>query len=144
MAVQISTEVSSISESASRGTVRNHTVTCDRPEAKGGTNEGPMGGELFLLGLGSCFMSNLLAAIQTRDLQITDIKASIVGNLDGTPPKFTEISMKLSGSFTNKDEFEKLILIAERGCIVANSIKDVIKLDITVEGHNPKAQHEET
>lgn len=78
MAVQISAEVNCISSSASRGTVRNHTVTCDRPEAKAGTNEGPMGGELFLLGMGSCFMSNLLAAIQTRESQISDVKASIV------------------------------------------------------------------
>ncbi len=132
MAVQILAEVSSIGTSASCGSVRNHTVTCDRPEAKGGTNQGPMGGELFLLGLGSCFMSNLLAAIQTRESQITDVKASITGTLDGTPPRFTEISMKISGSFTEKEEFEKLILIAERGCIVANSIKDALKLDIAI------------
>lgn len=132
MAVQISAEVNSVSSSASRGTVRNHTVTCDRPEVKGGTNEGPMGGELFLLGLGSCFMSNLLAAIQTRESQITDVKASILATIDGIPPRFTDISMKVSGSFRDKDELEKLILIAERGCIVANSIKDAIKLEIGI------------
>ena len=132
MVVQILAEVSSIDSSASCGSVRNHTVICDRPEAKGGTNQGPMGGELFLIGLGSCFISNLLAAIQTRESQIADVKASIAGTLEGTPPRFTEISMRISGSFTEKEAFEKLILIAERGCIVANSIKDAIKLDIAI------------
>lgn len=132
MAMQILAKVSSIDSNASCGSVRNHTVICDRPENKGGTNQGPMGGELFLLGLGSCFMSNLLAAIQTRESQITDVKIAITGTLEDTPPRFTEITMRISGSFTEKEEFEKLILIAERGCIVANSIKDVIKLDIAI------------
>ena len=39
----------------------------DRPEAKGGQNKGPMGGEAMLMGLGGCFMSNPLAAAVARN-----------------------------------------------------------------------------
>ena len=54
--------VEQISGTASRGNARGFSVVMDRPEAKGGTNEGMMGGEVLLNGLGGCFMSNLLAA----------------------------------------------------------------------------------
>jgi hypothetical protein len=55
-------KVEQISGSASRGNARGHELVMDRPEAKGGTNQGMMGGEAMLNGLGGCFMSNLLAA----------------------------------------------------------------------------------
>ena len=49
--------------SASRGRVRDHDLVMDRPLAKGGEDKGPMGGEVLLMSLGGCFMSNLLGAI---------------------------------------------------------------------------------
>ena len=54
--------VDQLDHSASQGQARDHALIMDRPEAKGGQNKGPMGGEALLLGLGGCFMSNLLAA----------------------------------------------------------------------------------
>ena len=39
----------------------------DRPGPKGGQDKGPMGGEALLMGLGGCFMSNLLAAVGRAD-----------------------------------------------------------------------------
>jgi putative redox protein len=62
MGVQIKASVRQVSASASQASARGHTSWVDRPEAKGGTNRGPMGGELMLMGIGGCFMSNLLAA----------------------------------------------------------------------------------
>lgn len=41
----------------SEGHVRGHPVVMDRPEEKGGENQGPMGGETMLAALGGCFMS---------------------------------------------------------------------------------------
>ena len=56
---EVTLGVVQISESAAEGTARNHKAFIDRPEAKGGSDKGPMGGEFFLMGLGGCFMSNL-------------------------------------------------------------------------------------
>jgi putative redox protein len=53
--------VTQLDHSTSEGQARDHSLTMDRPQAKGGQNKGPMGGEALLLGLGGCFMSNLLA-----------------------------------------------------------------------------------
>jgi ferredoxin len=60
---EIKAQVVQVSETAAEGIARNHKVFIDRPEAKGGSDKGAMGGELFLVALGGCFMSNLLAAI---------------------------------------------------------------------------------
>ena len=58
--------VDQLDHSSSKGQARDHTLTMDRPEPKGGQDKGPMGGEALLMGLGGCFMSNLLAAAKAR------------------------------------------------------------------------------
>lgn len=90
------------------------------------------GGELFLVGLGGCFMSNLLAAAKVRESTATDFRVAITAQLEGAPPRFSEIEMVVSADYPDRQELEKLSLIAERGCIVANTIKDAVVLTITV------------
>lgn len=130
MAVEVKAIIKQVSGPTSEGSARSHTVRCDRPEAKGGKDGGPMGGELFLIGLGGCFMSNLLAAIQSRESEIKEPAVAITGQLDGTPPRFTGIELEVSAQAQDKAELEKLVTIAERGCIVANTIKDSVALKI--------------
>ena len=130
--MEIKVSVEQASGSTSRGQARNHTVLCDRPQSKGGEDAGAMGGELFLMGLGGCFMSNLLAAAKVRESTATDFRVAITAQLEGTPPRFSEIEMVVSADDPDRQELEKLSLIAERGCIVANTIKDAVVLTITV------------
>ena len=68
----IQASVTQLDHSASLGEVRGHQITIDRPEAKGGQDKGAMGGEALLMGLGGCFMSNLLAAARARDIAISN------------------------------------------------------------------------
>lgn len=130
--MQIIVNVKQTSVSTSLGQARNHQVYCDRPEAKGGADAGAMGGELFLVGLGGCFMSNLLAAAKARESTADNFSIAITAELDGTPPRFTEVKMSVSGDYDDRQEIEKLIVIAERGCIVANTIRDAVALSIVV------------
>lgn len=130
--MEIKVSVEQTSGATSRGQARNHTVLCDRPQSKGGEDAGAMGGELFLMGLGGCFMSNLLAAAKVRESTAADFRVAITAQLEGTPPRFTEIGMVVSADYPDRQELEKLSLIAERGCIVANTIKDAVVLTITV------------
>lgn len=128
MAIEVTALVRQVSGSTSEGRARNHSVRCDRPEAKGGSDGGPMGGELFLIGLGGCFMSNLLAAIESREAEISAVEVALRAQLEGTPPRFTEIELQVGGVYQDKEELEKLVIIAERGCIVANTIRDAVVL----------------
>lgn len=130
---QVNITVSQQSLTATSSTVRGHGIVIDRPEAKGGTDEGPMGGELLLVALGGCFMSNLLEAVRTREAAISNIQATVSGTLGSAPPRFTDVEMRVSGEYEDKALFEKLVTMSERSCIVANSLKGGVNLSVVVE-----------
>jgi putative redox protein len=132
MATQVQVLVQQISASASEGIAREHRITMDRPPAKGGENRGPLGGETILLGLGGCFMSNLLAAVAARQADVGDIRIEITGNLSETPPAYTAIHMKITAVCPDRAQMQKLVAIAERGCIVANTLKNAVDLSIEI------------
>ncbi len=122
--------INQLDHSASQGQARDHTLIMDRPEAKGGQNKGPMGGEALLLGLGGCFMSNLLAAAKARDIKLSDACAEIAAELADAPPRYTDIAMKVTARCEPAHEFAKLVTIAERACIVANTLAKAVNLSI--------------
>ena len=94
--------VEQISGTASRGNARGFGLVMDRPEAKGGTNEGMMGGEALLNGLGGCFMSNLLAAAKARNFELRNVHAEIEGDIADSPSRFSAIRMSISAQCTWK------------------------------------------
>ena len=122
--------VTQLDYSASDAEVRGHHLTIDRPEDKGGQNKGPMGGEALLMGLGGCFMSNLLAAAIARDITMHDARAEIEGDLADAPPRYTAIRMRVSAKCDPAAELPRLVLIAERGCIVANTLRNAVDLRV--------------
>jgi putative redox protein len=122
---------------ASLASIRNHEVMVDRPVAKEGTDAGPMGGELFLTALGGCFMSNLLAAIRARDLPISRVKTAVVGTLAESPSRFVAVELQVSAQCdsTQCDSVQmlaKVVTIAERGCLVANTLRNAVDLKVTL------------
>jgi putative redox protein len=133
MSMQIAVTVHQIGPTASQGTAREHSVIMDRPNAKGGQNRGAMGGEYLLMSLGGCFMSNLLAAIASRQAQVANITLHIAGSLESAPPHFSAIAMLIRAEYDDSAQMQKLITIAERGCIVANTLKNAVKLTIELQ-----------
>jgi len=130
MSNQVQVTVRQIGPSSSEGTAREHKAIMDRPEAKGGENRGAMGGEHLLMALGGCFMSNLLAAVQSREAEVSHVNVNISGTLESAPPHFSAVEMNISAKYNDKAQMEKLITIAERGCIVANTLKEAVRLTI--------------
>lgn len=130
MADQIQIAVAAVSDSSSEAVIRDHRVRFDRPVTKGGGDSGPMGGEVFLASIAGCFMSNLLAAMRTREIKATDIQTVVTGMVDGTPPRFVGIDLKVRGEGVDRDAMEKLVEIAGRGCIMVNTLRD--KMDLRI------------
>lgn len=130
MGTRITVQVNQAGPSASEGLTRTHRIRMDRPETKGGENRGPMGGEVLLMALGGCFMSNLLAAVAARDVAVTDIQLAISGMLENSPPRYSGIEVLVSAEYADREDIQKLIAIAERGCIVANTLKEAVNLTI--------------
>ena len=126
----IQVSVAQLDHTSSEGRVREHKLVMDRPEAKGGQNRGPMGGEALLMALGGCFMSNLLAAAKGRNIVLHDARADIEGDLADTPPRYTAVRMRVSAKCRPAADLPKLVLIAERGCIVANTLGRAVELTV--------------
>jgi putative redox protein len=130
MANEIKIAIRQISASTSEAAIRQHKTLIDRPAAKGGDDQGPMGGELFLAAIGGCFMSNLLAAIKGRGADVSDAQTEVIGVLAESPARFTAVELNVTAKYSDREQFEKLVEIADRGCIMMNTLRG--KLDITV------------
>ena len=130
MSTDVNVQVSQMGRCASEGRARRHAIMMDRPEAKGGEDRGAMGGETLLMGLGGCFMSNLLAAAAARQIEASGVRFEIRAVLENSPPRFTAVELIVDADFPDRDRMAKLIAIAERGCIVANTLKT--SLDLTI------------
>ena len=128
---EISVEVKQVGQTTtSEGVARQHKVLVDRPEAKGGLDKGAMGGELLLLALGGCFMSNLIAAAAARNLTVRNLKTVVRGELGSAPPRFESLILEVHGQCSDEAAMRKIIEISERGCIVHNTLKPGVKLEI--------------
>ena len=104
----------------------------DRPEVKSGNNAGPMGGEALLASLGGCFMSNLRAAIVAReDATVDDLALTITATLADNSPRYSAIHMRVTAT-ADATQLEKLVTIAERTCIVANTLREAIAFTVSV------------
>ena len=130
MAEQMKVQLQQISVSACEAGFREHRVKIDRPASRGGSDTGPMGGELFLAAVGGCFMSNLLAAIRARDARIYEVKTEVVAQVEGTPPRFVSMDLGVSASGEDVEQLDKLIQIAERGCIMITTLQGTVAISV--------------
>src|SRR5580700_1770829 len=121
MTNEMKIQIRQISPSASEATIRRHRVPIDRPEAKGGGDAGPMGGELFLAAVGGCFMSTLLAAIRAREAEISHVRVEVVGSLADSPARFAGLELWVGAECRDLELFERLVGIADRSCIMMNT-----------------------
>ena len=84
------------------------------------------------MGLGGCFTSNLLSAIKSRSADVSNIELSIKAKLAENPARFSKIEVEVSAQYEDRGLMEKLLIIAERGCIIANTLKNEIELSVSL------------
>lgn len=133
MANRITAALVQIGPTTTEARIRHHRVVVDRPEPKGGADQGPMGGELFLAAVGGCFMSNLLAAIKARDAAVTGARVDVVGTLVESPTRYQAVDMLVTAECEDRDLLQRLVDIADRGCIMTNTLRGTIELTVRVQ-----------
>jgi putative redox protein len=133
MANEMKIQLRQISPSASEATIGRHKLLVDRPSAKGGGDQGPMGGELFLAAVGGCFMSNLLAAIKTREADVSDVRVEVVGSLADSPARFVGVELRVAAQRRDQAQLERLVEIADRGCIMMNTLRGTLDVRVVIE-----------
>src|SRR6478609_3540247 len=107
----LAVHVEQLGPSASAAHARGHRVLVDRPVAKGGEDRGPLGGEYLLVALGGCFLSNLLAAVRSRDAAVSNVVVDVNGTIDGPPDRFVSLTMSVRAESDDPDVVRKLIAI---------------------------------
>lgn len=97
---------------------RQHMLTVDEPEERGGTDQGPLPLETFLASLASC--TNVVANIIARDLEfrISDMRIELEADLDNraifgvshvlNPFPFIRMTVELAVSNANRSQIEEL------------------------------------
>ena len=128
----IDIEISQHDTTTSETFIRGHRIVVDRPREKGGNDRGPMGGELLLAGIGGCFMSNLLAAIRSRAVTIQNINTKVTATIAENPARFSAIEICVFADQSDVKLLEKLVSIAERSCIAANTVRDGVQLTVKI------------
>ena len=132
MTNQMKIQLRQVSASTSEATLRHHQVLIDRPTEKGGADMGPMGGELFLAGVGGCFMSNLLAAIKAREAEISDVRTEVIGTIADSPARFSAIELHVTAESRDRELLERVVEIADRGCIMMNTLRGKLDLHVRI------------
>ncbi len=133
MSKVISVEIEQVGPSTGQARARGHAVFVDRPVEKGGSDRGPLGGEYLLLSLGGCFLSTLLAAVRAREADVSNVRVSVAGTVGGVPERFESMALRVSGKYSDEALMRKLIALAERGCLVTNTLKDAVVLSVALE-----------
>ena len=125
-------QIRQTSPSTSEAAIRGHRVSIDRPAEKGGADAGPMGGELFLAAVGGCFMSNLLAAVRARNAEVSDVQTEVIATSAEAPARFTGVELLVTAECEDPELLEKLVEIAERGCVMMNTLKGKLDLQVRI------------
>jgi len=134
MSQTLTVQVQQIGPATATAKARTHTVVVDRPVAKGGEDRGPLGGEYLLVGLGGCFLSNLMAAIRAREAAVSHIRIDVSGTIEPAPDHFAGFTMSVSATHDDAGLVRKLIAIAARACAVTNTLRQVAPVSIEFEG----------
>ena len=75
-------------------------------------------------------MSNLLAAIRARNAPISHVNTQVKGRIEDAPARFAAVKLWVTAD-GGGDELQHLVQIADRGCIMMNTLRD--KLDVSIE-----------
>ena len=92
---------------------------------------------LFTAAISSCFMTTFLAIAENFNLEFTSLTCPAEGILDKKDGKYamTEIILKPVLTIPNVDDrekAEKVMIKAEKACLISNSITSVTHLKTTV------------
>ena len=71
-----------------------------------------------------------MAAAGARNIHVEGLEVTVRGALAAGPPRFDAIEMEVRGKQIAADVLHKLITIAERACIVHNTLAPAVPLNV--------------
>lgn len=118
---------------AALGWAGGHTVVVDRPEGRaGGAGLGFNGGQLLGLALGGCFCNDLRYVAHDLGVTLARIEVDVTITLDGDPLVATAARLDVICETEDGASATEVIARARVKCMVANSLKQGLPVDISV------------
>jgi putative redox protein len=91
-----------------------------------------MGGETLLASVGGCFMSTFYAAAQARSIPVEGATCRVIGVFAANPKRFGAIRIEVACGSCPPADLEHLVEVAERGCLVAATLKQGMAVTASV------------
>jgi hypothetical protein len=75
-------------------------------------------------------MSTLLAAIRAGEAEVSDVRTEVIGTLAESPARFSAIQLHVSVDSLDRELLEHVVEIAERTCIMMNTLRGTLDLRV--------------
>ena len=64
---------------------------------------------------------------------MSDVRVSVAGTIGGVPERFESMTLRVSAKYSDEDLMRKLVVMAERGCLVTNTLKEAVVISVELE-----------
>ena len=58
------------------------------------------------------------------------MRVSVAGTIGGVPERFETMTVRVRAQYADEALMRKLVVMAERGCLVTNTLKDAVALSV--------------
>jgi putative redox protein len=71
--------------------------------------------------------------VRTRGSDVPDVRVSVAGTIGGVPERFESMALRVSAKYSDAELMRKLVAMAERGCLVTNTLRDAVLISVEIE-----------
>ncbi|MFO8109134.1 MAG: OsmC family protein [Thermoplasmata archaeon] len=111
------------------------TLITDETPDIGGENAGPTPGRLLVASTLNCLMASLLFCVNKKRVEMTDLQGEIRGTVERVEGRWrvTKMDAVLRPEVEDPEKIQKCIEIFQNYCIVTESVRNGIDVDVKVE-----------
>ena len=74
-----------------------------------------------------------LAGVRAREAAVSDVRITVTGTIEGSPDRFTAMALTIAATHQDAELMTKLVTIAERSCIVTNTLRSGVSIAVMIE-----------
>jgi len=112
---------------------RNHSVTCDQPQAGGGTDAGMTPPEFLLASLGSCAAFYAAEYLRTRDIANCGVRVSVSADKFKGPARIDNFRIRVDCPICLTAEQREGLMRSVEHCLVKNTLLNPPLIEVSLE-----------
>jgi putative redox protein len=112
---------------------RNHTVICDQPGDKGGTDAGMTPPELLLASLGTCAAFYAAEYLRSRNLANRGVSVSVTAEKLKSPARLGDFRIRVDSPVCLSFEQQEGLMRSVEHCLVKNTLLIAPQIEVSLE-----------